>query len=334
MASEQSSTTKKIKWGILGCGAIAKQFCSSAAAVNTAEVVACASNTSGKAEAFANAQNISNFYDSYESLLSNPDIDIVYVATTHNFHYQNILLALEHNKAVLSEKPITINAKELLEIAQKAKEKKLFVMEGMWTRFLPTYQQIKQWIREGQIGEILSIRADFGFQAQFHPENRLFNPDLAGGALLDGGIYPISIASFIMDGEKPKTIKSIARIGQTGVDEETFINFQYANGAQASLSCSISSYSPNHLIISGTKGHIHVPKTFIHSDQAILYPENSDPIEFLQPFNQNEGFQFEIEAVHKSLYAKEISCPIMSMNESITIMQTMDEIQKSFITIK
>ena len=186
-----------IKWGIIGCGGIARKFAICLKDVEGAELCAVASATPGKAEKFAEQFGVDSAYGDYKQLVARDDIQAVYVATTHNFHYDNVVLCLEHDKAVLCEKPLTVAAWEAEKLVALARERKLFLMMAMWTRFLPAICQVREWLDDGAIGELRQIRADFGFNAVYNPAGRMYNKALAGGALLDAGVYPISFANMV-----------------------------------------------------------------------------------------------------------------------------------------
>jgi len=318
---------KPIRWGIIGCGGIASKFANSIKVVDTGELVACASRAPGRAEQFANSHRVPRAYDRYEALVASSEVDAVYIATTHNFHLENMLLALEAGKAVLCEKPLAVSAEEAKEAVALARQKGLFLMEGMWTRFLPAMRRVRSWLDEGAIGEPRSLRADFCIHKDRDPENRLFNPDLAGGALLDAGVYPISMASFVM-GAQPEKVAALAHIGDTGVDELTGAVFKYAGGRLALLSCAVSSGSANRLEIVGSKGRIEVPSLFIRATEAILHPNNGDPIREKRPYKPMEGFRYEIEAANEAIGAGRAEHPIMPLEESVAVMETMDRVRE------
>ncbi|WFB35870.1 Gfo/Idh/MocA family oxidoreductase [Kiritimatiellota bacterium B12222] len=319
----------KVKWGILGCGGIAHKFARSLAVVSTGDLVACASQTPGKAEAFAQCEKVPLFYDSYEALLVDSKVDAIYVATTHNFHVENVLLALAHGKAVLCEKPLGVNAEESQSMAAAANVKGLFLMEGMWTRFLPAHQQLKRWLDAGVIGEVQMLRANFCIQKPFEPEHRLYNPALAGGALLDVGVYPVSFASFVM-GEAPERIAVLADMAPTGVDQTTLMSFAYARGAMAQLSCGITAASENRAEIVGTLGRIILPERFHGADtiERVMTDGHQEKLEY--PYEDATGFRYEIEAVHVCLRQGQTHCALMPTSESVEIAQTMDRVRANF----
>lgn len=320
---------KTISWGILGCGGIAKKFDESMGAVEDGVVAACASRTPGKAEAFAADRGIGRWFDSYESMLARGDIDAVYVATTHNFHHENVQMCLDHGKAVLCEKPLAVTAAQAREMAGKAREKKLFLMEAMWTRFLPAVRQMKAWLEAGEIGEVRMMRADFCFRTGFDPQGRLFNPDLAGGALLDAGIYPVSMASYVMGGQ-PEEIRSMADIGSTGVDEQSAYLFRYAGGRMAMLSSAVRSASENRMEISGTEGRIVIPSHFLGARDVELHRNNGEIVKRRLPHTGARAFRYEIEAANRAIRNGRLECVEMPVDESVALAGTMDRIRAGF----
>jgi predicted dehydrogenase len=268
---------KEIKWGILGCGGIANKFAESTRAVDGAMVIAAASRTPGKAAAFAKKHQIEQSYSDYDELLSNKDVDAVYVATTHNFHYENTREALLANKPVLCEKPFTVNAMEMKVLIALAERQQVFLMEGMWTRFLPAIVQLRRWLAEDLIGSIKQIRATFGFYFPFDPDHRLFNPDLAGGALLDVGIYPLSFAKMVMK-QKPVEVKAMGEIGATGVDHQSSYLLKYESGCLAFLNAAVNAWTVSRAEVIGTKGRITIPENFSNAKEVWLEVKDRAPI--------------------------------------------------------
>jgi predicted dehydrogenase len=217
--------TNKVRWAILGAGHIATQFAHDFKTIKNADLVAVASSDLERAKVFAANYSIPHSL-TYNELYCSELVDAVYIATTHNFHFEHALACIQHGKAVLCEKPITINDTEFKKLAAFANEKHVFLMEAMWTYFLPAIKKAKDWIAEGRIGSVKLIQAGFSFLAQYNPSGRLFNPWMAGGALLDVGIYPIAFSQFFMN-RKPDDIKVSAIFGDTKVDEFIGMIFNY-----------------------------------------------------------------------------------------------------------
>ena len=239
---------KKVRWAILGAGKIAHKFAQDFTVLQGAALVGVAASDVERARAFAAQYNIPHAY-SYEDLYNSPDVDAVYIATTHNFHYAQCRRCLEAGKAVLCEKPITINDAEFKKLAALAKEKNVFLMEAMWMYFLPALQQAKAWLDAGRIGALKALQVDFGFAMPNDPDGRLYNPALAGGALLDIGVYAIAFANYAA-GKNPDRIVASGVLTPTGVDETTGILLHYGS-LPASLFMSISTRLRNKALFLG-----------------------------------------------------------------------------------
>lgn len=315
---------KIIKWGILGTGGIASAFARDLNFAKNTEKLAVGSRTKESAEKFAMEHGISRAYGSYEELVQDIDVDAIYVATPHPFHKDNVLACLRAGKAVLCEKPFTINSGELEEIIQFARDQKLFLMEAMWTRFLPPIIKVREWIDSGEIGEVLLVKADFGFRAPWEPERRLLNPALGGGALLDVGIYPVTFASMIF-GTNPERILSTAHIGETGVDEQFSIIMSYPSGKTATLNGAFRVGLTNEASIHGTKGYIRIP-SFHSAKTATLYRDGEE-VETFKDDRKCAGYTFEIEEVGRCLSQGLLESPAVPLDESLEIMKLMDEIR-------
>jgi dihydrodiol dehydrogenase / D-xylose 1-dehydrogenase (NADP) len=319
---------KKFKWGILGPGAISQAFVSDLKLLEEAELYAVGSRSLEKAQSYAKEYSIPKAYSSYEELTQDPEVEIIYIATPHPFHKEWAIKCLEAGKAVLCEKPITINAEDAKEIYDAAKKNNAFFMEAMWTRFLPVMVKVREWIRSGAIGEIRMVKADFGFRANIDPEGRLFNPELAGGALLDVGIYPISFAYMIF-GKSPVEIISTAHLGETGVDEQGASIFKYDTGELAILDSSIRTSTLSEACILGTKGNIKIPSQFWRAKAAILNVEGEESL--IYEDNRNSiGYYFEAKEVMECLSKGLKESPVITLEESLDIMKTMDTIRNQY----
>jgi predicted dehydrogenase len=313
-----------INWGIIGTGFIANEFARDFKHVEEGRLVAVASRSQANAEAFANKFNIEKTYDSYEQLAKDQVIDVVYVATPNTKHKDHSMLCLKNNKHVLCEKPVTVNSEELNKIIALANDKNLLFMEAMWMLFQPGLNKAKEWIESNKIGEIKTIKAEFGFKAEYDPDSRLFNPQMAGGSLLDIGIYPITLTSFLLEKE-PEEIQSMAYIGDSGVDEQLSLHFRFDQDQMAMLSSSFLSQFKDDAIIYGTKGYIHIP-SFWNSKKAILKTENEELI-YDDP-TPIHGYAFEANHVNKILKLNLKESPIISHHHSLQVMQTMDQVRE------
>lgn len=316
------------RWGILGPGSIAHKFAVGLQGLADTELYAVGSRSQAKADAFAALYNVPFSYSSYEALLNDPKLDAIYVATPHSFHKEHTLLCLEHGKAVLCEKPFALNSQEAKEMIDFARDKKLFLMEAMWTRFLPHMRKVTELIAQGAIGEARMLQADFGFRmSDVLPEHRLFDPKLGGGALLDVGIYPFSLAQQLFG--KPSSIKSLANLGSTGVDEEAAIICQHAAGQLSLLSTAIRLTTPHEALILGTEGRIQIHAPFWGPSDATLY-QDKQPAQKLGIATVSNGYNYEALEVAHCVKEGRLESDIMPLSDSLEIMESLDEIRKQW----
>ncbi|MDA3872865.1 MAG: Gfo/Idh/MocA family oxidoreductase [Kiritimatiellae bacterium] len=326
-SSKSNSSDTCITWGILGAGGIANKFAEATRLVEACELVAVAGRTPGKAKVFAERHGVQDHYESYEELLAREDIDAVYVATTHNFHEECVTLALEAGKHVMCEKPFTVNAQEAEVLGALARAKGLFMMEAMWTRFLPCMRQAVAWLKEGRIGEIRQVRANFSFNRPFDPQNRLYNRELAGGALLDAGIYPVSFASMVM-GRQPDRISSMALTVETGVDAQSAFLFDYGNAVLGVLSTGCNVRQVNRAEILGSEGTILFPESFHGATSVELHRYSESMMERHEfPHPGGNGFTYEVEEACACIRKGRTESPEMTIRESIELMRTLDTIR-------
>lgn len=316
---------KIYNWGIIGLGKIAHKFAQDINGLPNAQVHAVASRNLEKAQQFAQQYKTKHAYGSYEELMQCPDLDVVYIATPHSFHKENTLLCLEHKIPVLCEKAFAINQKEVMQMVQKAKENDTFLMEALWTRFLPTTLKILEIIESGQLGEIYSVKADFGFNATFDPNGRLFNPNLAGGSLLDIGIYPVFLALLLMG--RPDDLKAFAKFSSTGVDEECQVIFNYNNGQTANLHSTIRSLTKTEAFIYGEKGTINI-HTRWHEPSSFTLMLNGERPEHFQFTYTGNGYYLEAQEVMKCLELQQKESQLLPLDFSIQLIETLDRIRK------
>lgn len=312
------------RWGILGTGNIAKKFATGLQALSDGELVAVGSRAQDTADAFGDLFNVSRRHASYEALAEDPDIDAIYISTPHPFHKDNSILCLNAGKPVLCEKPFTINRREAEEVVSVARKKGVFLMEAMWTRYLPIVVQVRQWLSNGAIGDVRMFSADFGFQANVNPEGRLFNLSMGGGGLLDIGIYTISFASMIF-GVQPTTISSQAHIGETGVDEQAAMIFGYDQGQLALLSCAVRASTPQEVRIIGTDGYIAMPPSFWKGTSATLVAGGKSETVDL-PY-QGNGYNCEASEVQRCVREDKLESETIPLDETLDIMGTLDKIR-------
>ena len=303
-----------LRFAVLGTGGIANQFAGAVSLVDGAEIVAAASKSAERAAAFAQRHSIPKSYGSYAEMLRDPDVDAVYVATTHNFHKENIIDCLSAGKHVLSEKPMVLTEADARECFALAQEKNLFLMEAMWTRCLPAMRRACEWVREGRIGEIRSANSVIGFNAGNNLDGRILNPALAGGAMYDIGVYSIEIVSALM-GEFPEDVIFSRRDHKiTGVDENVSLIVSFAS-ADACIQCMVNGNPKEYTVINGSRGFIEIPAS--HSVREVrLFGENRVLAENFEAPYQN-GFTFEIEEMIRCIgegrITSEINPPEMTI---------------------
>ncbi len=314
-----------ICWGIIGTGKIANAFATGLQSVNDADLVAIGSRSQENADAFAEKYNVPRRHSSYEALVTDPGVDAVYVSTPHSYHMDNAILCLENGKAALVEKPFAINAKQAVKTSAVAQEKGVFLMEAMWTRFIPAMVRVREILAEGTIGAIRMVQADFGFRTRFNPEGRLFKPELGGGGLLDVGIYPISLASMVY-GAQPEAIASLAELGETGVDEQSGYVFRYAGGEMAMLWSAVRTASPQIASIIGTEGRIDIHNQWWIPKTLTLYHSGGEPETIEVPFKGN-GYNYEAIEVGDCLRAGKTQSEVLPLAETQAIMETLDRIR-------
>lgn len=316
--------TKKIKWGIIAPGRIAHAFAEGVKTIKDAEIYAIASSSQKRADAFAKKFKVSKAYNSYENLVADTDIDAVYISSLHHQHFAHSMLALEAGKPVLCEKPMTVNAAETRKLIETAREKKLFLMEALWTRFLPIYNHIRQWLDEGLIGEIKMMTSTFGFRAERNEKGRLLDPNLAGGTLLDIGIYPLAVSELVM-GKFPQSFNVHALIGKTGVDELLSVTMVYKNGVISQFTSTFLAHNQNDFFIYGTKGHIRIHPNFWGSTQATLTIGKKEK-RVSAPFKAS-GFEYQTKEAMRCIRAGLLESPTVSHDYTISMMTLMDDIR-------
>ena len=316
--------SKIYNWGIIGPGKIAHKFAQDITKLDNAKLSAVASRSQDRAEQFARQYGAPYAYDSYEAMLECPELDVIYIATPHSEHYKNTMLCIEACIPVLCEKAFAFNVKEAKEMVELARSKQVFLMEALWTRFLPTTQKILELIQADAIGRVISVKADFGFKAQFDPNSRLFNRDLAGGALLDIGIYPVFIAYLMMG--RPERIQAMAKFGQTGVDEELGVLFEMADGRMAHLHSTLLAHTKTEAFIYGEKGTIHIHTRWHEPTHFSLIGEDRRPQNFNFEYNSN-GYDYEAREVMRCLNEGITESPLWSLARTLELMETHDRIR-------
>jgi predicted dehydrogenase len=318
------SMPRTYRWGILGTGAIASKMAQALHKVEGAELAAVGSRSRQGADAFGEKFHVPRRHASYEALAADPAVDVVYVATPHPMHKANSLLCLEASKPVLCEKPFTVNAAEAREVIAAARRKGLFLMEAMWTRFLPPVARLRELLAARAIGEVRMVQADFAFRAKWDPTSRLLDPALAGGGLLDVGVYCLSLASMILG--PPVKITGLAHIGATGVDEQAGVVLLGKGGELALLSCGVRTPSPHEAVVVGTDGFIRLHPRWWNGSRLTLCRAGKGPEDIDLPTDEN-GFVYQVREVHQCLAAGGAESAVMPLNETLSILQTMDSLR-------
>jgi predicted dehydrogenase len=318
---------RRFRWGILGTGAIAGQFVEGLRSVPEAEVLAVGSRSETSAAKFAVSRGIPRRHASYADLASDPDVDVVYIATPHPFHAENTELCLGAGKAVLCEKPFSVNAAQAERVVGLAREKGLFLMEGMWTRFFPLMEGVRRLVSGGALGEVRMLNVDFGFRADPDPASRLFAPCLGGGALLDVGVYCVSFASMVLG--QPSGSVGLSHLGETGVDEQASVILEHEGGRLANLSIGIRTTTPQEATIMGTEGYVRIhPPWWKPTAMTISRPGEDD--EYFEAPVSGNGFDHEAAEVMRRLEAGQTESDIMPLDETVSIMRTMDDIRAAW----
>jgi predicted dehydrogenase len=312
-----------VRWGILGTGGIANTFATDLKLTDSGEVVAIGSRSQVSADRFADEFGIPHRHASYAALVADPDVDVVYVATPHPMHHDDAVLALRAGKPVLVEKPFMMNAAEARDVVAVARETGLFAMEAMWTRFLPHVAVIRDWLSSGALGDIVSVFADHGQWFADDPEFRLFAPALGGGALLDLGVYPVSFASMVLG--TPNRIVTLSDPAFTGVDGQTSMLFGYESGAQAILSCTLRAKSPTTAAIVGRDARIEVAGDFYAPASVTLITRSGERTR-VESQHEGRGLRHQADEVARRLAAGDVESPLMPLDETISIMATMDAV--------
>lgn len=291
-------TNKIINWGIIAPGRIAHAFAGAMPVVECATILAVASRDIDRAEQFANIYSIPTIYDNYDALLADPLIDAVYIANPHRFHFDTIKAAIIANKHILCEKPLTVTENQAIQLFDLARQRKVLLMEAMWTRYLPVWQAIQQQLSNKAIGDISHVTSSFGFEIPRDSEDRLLNKSLAGGVLLDMGIYPVSLSTFISP-EATTVSASQVQVGETGVDEIIEATL-HVGKIPCHFTCSFRQRLDNNFIITGSKGTLEIKAPFWGATHYSLTYTNRQPNVFHLP-HEATGFEYQIRAALKAI---------------------------------
>lgn len=316
-----------IRWGILGCGRIARKFAADLALVTDAKLMAVGARQLENAKAFAKDFPASHVHGSYEDLVKDPDVDVIYVASPHALHHEHTLLCLEHKKAVLCEKAFAINRRQAKEMVDASRKNQVFLMEALWSKFLPQYQKLQELIAAGELGEIRNMLVSFGFIPLPPVPPRLYDPALGGGSLLDIGIYNVFLVLAVMG--RPDIIEASMTPSPEGVDEQCAILFKYHNGSMAQLFCSLLSNLGTEADIGGTKCRLRLTSRFYAPSANIELFTGREESKQIIPVHKEpgSGYQFEARHVGECLRKGLIESPVMTHADSLLIMETLDRIR-------
>ncbi|MCP3919425.1 MAG: Gfo/Idh/MocA family oxidoreductase [bacterium] len=307
------------RWGILGTGAIARQFAEGLEAVDDAVATAVGSRSQASADAFGDTHRIPRRHATYADLAADPEVDAIYVSTPHSLHMENSLMCLEAGKPVLCEKPFAINRAQAEAMVRMARERGVFLMEAMWTLCSPVMRRALALVREGAIGEPRLLECDFGFRAPFDASGRLFDPALGGGALLDVGVYCVYMAHAFLGGVPAETT-GLAHRGETGVDEQSAWIFRYPGGELAVLSSAVRTETRQRLAIHGTDGRIEVPE-FWHPTTLI---QNDREQSFALIGN---GYNYEAQEVARCVQGGRLESELLPLDASLEVMGILDDLR-------
>lgn len=316
----------RIRWGVLAPGSIAHKFAEGLRALPDATLTAVGSRSRERAETFARKFGATRVWGSYEELVRDPEVDAIYVSSPHTRHAEHTLLALGQGKAVLCEKPFAVNARQARTMVEAARRAGVFLMEAMWTRFLPSMVELRKLLAEGVIGEPRMVLADFAFRCDGNPASRLMSPALGGGGLLDVGIYPISLAYMLFGA--PEAVTGFAAIGATGVDEQASAVMRHPGGRIATCTFGVRTSSPHAGLVLGTEGSIDLGRGWWSGKELVI--NTSAGARTVDPARVGNGYNYEAAELGRCLGAGLAESPVLPLDESVRIMETLDELRRQW----
>ncbi|QKW06153.1 Gfo/Idh/MocA family oxidoreductase [Streptomyces sp. NA04227] len=319
---------ERVRWGILATGNIAAHFTAGLLDMPDAEVVAVGSRSEESARTFAERFGIPRAYGNWASLATDPEVDVVYVAGPHSAHRAAAGICLEAGRAVLCEKAFTLNAREAAELVGMAAARRTFLMEGMWMYCNPLILRMKQLIEDGAIGELRTVQADFGLAGPFPASHRLRDPAQGGGALLDLGVYPVSLAHLLLG--EPSEVKATAMLSPEGVDLQTAMMLSWPGGEQALLHCAMNAGTSVTASITGSAGRIELPHGFFYPERFVVHRPGRDPEEFTSKDSTvpRDSMRHEAAEVMRCLRAGELQSPLVPLDGTLAVMRTLDAVRE------
>lgn len=315
-----------LNWGLIGPGVIAHQFATALASSVQGILYAVASRNIERAKAFAEQYRAPVTFDDYHALIADPNVDVVYIATPHSHHFPLAKACLMAGKHVLMEKPLTVNAQQTKQLISLSQQHQCVFQEAMWSRFMPCFEQVKEWIEQQQIGEVEYITSQIGFAFSDLENHRISDPALAGGALLDLGIYSVSLSQYLL-AENPSEIQATAKINKDGIDHNTAVNLTYPSGVISQFTCTMAAQCSNVMSIHGKDGYISLPAYFWNGRQAQLFKNEKlqQTLDFPHPVN---GFEYQIESTMESILLGRSCDSRMNHADSLSVMLTLDAIRQ------
>ena len=314
----------KIRWAILATGGIAASLADTIASMPDGEVIAVGSRSEETARAFAARHGIPRWYGSYDEAAQDPDVAAVYVATTNDLHHDNVLAAVAAGKAVLNEKPFALGASQAEAMIAAASDAGVFLMEAMWMRFQPYFTDLKRLISDGVVGDVRWVQADFGFPGDPKTQQRLFDPALGGGGLLDLGVYPLTFATTLLG--MPTEFRVLDTPAESGVDAQLGIVLRHHGNALSMSSTSLIADLSGEATVGGTTGRIRVHAPFHHSQRLTIH-RRGDQVEEIDASYEGSGYQFEVAEVHRCLREGLTESPVMPLSHSLAMMRLLDDIR-------
>ncbi len=314
-----------VKYGIMGLGEIAHRFAKVLKTMEEVELIAVASSDENRAKQFANEYDVEKYFEGYEALAADSEVDVVYIAQTHDRHYELIKLCIEHKKGIICEKPMVLTEEQAVEVTSLAKENKVLLMEAMWSRFIPTFQKAKEWVLGGRIGTVKLVQASFCFDFPYDATHRLYKMETAGGSLYDAGVYPIEFTTGILD-EYPTEVKAVATFCESNVDDSVAMSMKFKSGALATLSCGFRATTNRNAYIYGDNGHV-VVYDFLGAKKTECYDRNNQLCEIFES-EFEDGFCYEIKHFTELFRTGKIESEIMPYRDNIATSKIFENVME------